>query len=921
MTNSSFTGYARGEGFRPYKAPYDFLARQQQQDAETIRNLQQQKQEFDRRAAKSESDMARAYDKSEANLAENQRIEDLYFANRAEALATVSRRELKDIKTEGENEVKRLKTRQSLAEFAPKLLDSAIKIKEGIDAGRLEAATLSEIASIMPGRDAAYSIEHQQLRDEHAAIQNTADAFDASGAPQRTVTFIRNSSTHPAHVQLRQSATNLEYIYSNEAKRRVLERIQDPTNPHEVAYAYEAVQIELLKEHGLYGYSGNFLGKLYNRMRNDRNNAIQDAEYKRDLLSEQQAFQVYRDAALTKSTPDAMQDLYNASGDYRHKDGHKRTPSERISAVTDLIAENPGRFPVETIVPLLKSITNEQGEPIWDRMGYERKRDFLNDYAERVKKDTNLQKGLFQAEEFQEITKARDYFQNQWDGSHDEARTRIDDLKAKGFNVETLMPFLDRSNEARASYHESDIRAQEILKSNRLGDLEGFHPDVVKKYKSQIAKKNAEISAGFDNVKSEVLEQFTADIKTVLQNMDKSVVNATLPRAKLKALDMFYKEAAMRRAALPSNQQNEEGYADANRAAFNEISSRILNKQGDFQVESWSTKGGEDIVGAYMPAFVPRSAITDDGKLRSSAVPLKQDYALLDPKKDLIFTPQRAELYQRQIEAGEAVQIPEELVEFDRAHPGVLPGLTAKFNRQMQLSGKSGRIGPDFKQQLRQQAPLGSSTGFSNLFDALKPNDPKGAAIALNAIAGYNNPDNMSPRVAQAYEKASNPKPNSGGSLSKWASTNLTPEEQALLRTIRFAEGTDSAAGYNTMFTFKKFSDMSRHPRMLNRSGGLVSDAAGAYQYLSTTWQPYADGLNLKDFSPESQDKVANYHIKKLGVDPKQLLTREMLDKLSGTWASLPKAGGGSQYAGQTAKTADRLLRYYSNALTEIRGY
>jgi muramidase (phage lysozyme) len=179
----------------------------------------------------------------------------------------------------------------------------------------------------------------------------------------------------------------------------------------------------------------------------------------------------------------------------------------------------------------------------------------------------------------------------------------------------------------------------------------------------------------------------------------------------------------------------------------------------------------------------------------------------------------------------------------------------------------------------------------------------------------------MNPTVAQAYGQSADPKPNPGGKLSNWASTSLTPEEQALLRTIRFAEGTDSAAGYNTMFTFKQFSDMSRHPRMLNRSGKLVSDAAGAYQYLSTTWQPYADGLQLKDFSPESQDRVAHHHIKKLGVNPRQLLTREMLAKLAPTWASLPKAGGGSVYGGQTAKKADRLLRYYNNALTEIRGY
>ena len=55
-------------------------------------------------------------------------------------------------------------------------------------------------------------------------------------------------------------------------------------------------------------------------------------------------------------------------------------------------------------------------------------------------------------------------------------------------------------------------------------------------------------------------------------------------------------------------------------------------------------------------------------------------------------------------------------------------------------------------------------------------------------------------------------------------------------RLIRAGEGTSGENGYNTMFTGAQFSDTSKHPRQINRSNGLASDAAGAYQFLSTTW-------------------------------------------------------------------------------------
>ena len=55
------------------------------------------------------------------------------------------------------------------------------------------------------------------------------------------------------------------------------------------------------------------------------------------------------------------------------------------------------------------------------------------------------------------------------------------------------------------------------------------------------------------------------------------------------------------------------------------------------------------------------------------------------------------------------------------------------------------------------------------------------------------------------------------------------------------------------MFTGRQFTGV-KHPRQRNSSNGYASDAAGRYQFLSTTWDEYANG---RDMSPANQDAVA----------------------------------------------------------------
>ena len=136
-------------------------------------------------------------------------------------------------------------------------------------------------------------------------------------------------------------------------------------------------------------------------------------------------------------------------------------------------------------------------------------------------------------------------------------------------------------------------------------------------------------------------------------------------------------------------------------------------------------------------------------------------------------------------------------------------------------------------------------------------------------------------------------------------------------RLIRTGEGTSGESGYNTMFTGSQFSDTSKHPRQINRSGDLASDAAGAYQFLSTTWDGAKNALGLTDFSPASQEKAGKYLAQQRGLATDTVFTDKQsflkeLDKIAPEWASMPTLSTGTSYYGQGGLTPDQAWNIYN---------
>jgi muramidase (phage lysozyme) len=137
------------------------------------------------------------------------------------------------------------------------------------------------------------------------------------------------------------------------------------------------------------------------------------------------------------------------------------------------------------------------------------------------------------------------------------------------------------------------------------------------------------------------------------------------------------------------------------------------------------------------------------------------------------------------------------------------------------------------------------------------------------------------------------------------------PNVLAFLQVIRTGEGTLGDKGYRTLYGGNTFESFEDHPRQLIKAGKWTSTAAGAYQFLSRTWDALVKQYGFKDFSPETQDLAVIALIKgrKALDDVLNGDISQAIKKCNKEWASLP----GSPY-GQPTMTLEKALRVYKEA-------
>ena len=145
----------------------------------------------------------------------------------------------------------------------------------------------------------------------------------------------------------------------------------------------------------------------------------------------------------------------------------------------------------------------------------------------------------------------------------------------------------------------------------------------------------------------------------------------------------------------------------------------------------------------------------------------------------------------------------------------------------------------------------------------------------------------------------------------------ISPNARRYLDIISFAEGTLGPKGrprYDITFGYTPITNkLVAHPRRLVNSGGYESDAAGAYQFLSTTWDRVAPMVKARDFGPQSQDLAALQLIRMRGVNPdRDPISPQSIARLAPEWASLPTLQGKSYY-GQPVRSFKDIQRFVQN--------
>jgi muramidase (phage lysozyme) len=134
------------------------------------------------------------------------------------------------------------------------------------------------------------------------------------------------------------------------------------------------------------------------------------------------------------------------------------------------------------------------------------------------------------------------------------------------------------------------------------------------------------------------------------------------------------------------------------------------------------------------------------------------------------------------------------------------------------------------------------------------------------------------------------------------------PNVKAYFAVIRAGEGTSDSGGYSRHYGGTSFDSFADHPRIAITAGRWTSTAAGAYQFLSRTWDECASALDLADFSPKNQDLAALFLIDRRKALEDVLAGRieQAISKCNREWASLP----GSPY-GQPVRTMEQALATY----------
>ena len=335
-----------------------------------------------------------------------------------------------------------MKTFEQLSKFSSSLFEKGIAFKKDYDQRQMTDEYNKALAEGLPlTRQIAQAANESELKLAGETTEGIADVMASNGTNSYTVAQVRTGNKWRDYGRLRAYSEMAGRQYGPWLEEQLAKMGRDGIDPATRAGAIEGLQIEYLKQNGLYGLSADFLGPMFQNMRTANATSLTDARRQSAIELGNKSIEDAGTELYVNPTGENFKNLFNsvsrATGSNNKPRGRKDGLDTAFETVEDITLYPDD----EVVLNMLSSGITDNGQS----------------FAERF--PTRVSKLMTRRQELRE-----EKLRSEDAAQRADNRRKSDDLKAA---------LVERGDYGQAEVDElRQIMIKEGLPTDGLGDLE-----------------------------------------------------------------------------------------------------------------------------------------------------------------------------------------------------------------------------------------------------------------------------------------------------------------------------------------------------------------------------------------------------------------------------------------------------------------
>ena len=273
LPKANFQSYATGRSNKAVQMPYGLLNRINERDQTVIRGMKEQESRREALAKQDISNTAETFRKAEANTKEIKGFEDKAIATREAAEERRFRSEQRSLQQEKDNATAFASSIQNLSTTWAASLMKLGEIKDENDAS--EAYTKAWNEGIPKEREIVRDNAELLLENSEKITSDLALRVQQTGAPFWIVQALNGDNKAQAYGRMKayseMSAADWPVFFQKALTERNLSKAS------EIDAILPSLRDEFLKERGLFGLSADFMGPMFQKMKQSTNALLNTA--------------------------------------------------------------------------------------------------------------------------------------------------------------------------------------------------------------------------------------------------------------------------------------------------------------------------------------------------------------------------------------------------------------------------------------------------------------------------------------------------------------------------------------------------------------------------------------------------------------------------------------------------------------------